>query len=135
MRNLRLVSRGLEQIVNYSIKFKRVADLTNDMCDEILWRKKIQKNLLKFKQSVSAEFRDDPKLQLFVKYRLSSIFDRVHLCQIFGPFAYCKRICDSEKTFCRMCSSIYPDHLIDDLYLFDEIIIDSCFTAKFVFGC
>ena len=30
-----------------------------------------------------------------------------------------------------MCSRIYPDHLIDDLYLFDEIIIDSCFTAKF----
>ena len=53
--NLRLVWRGFEQIVNYSIKFKRVADLTNDICDEILCRKKIQKNLLKFKQSVFAE--------------------------------------------------------------------------------
>ena len=97
---MRLVSKGFEQIVNYSIKFKRVADLTNNMCDEILWRKKIQKKLLKFKQSVSAEFRDDPVLQLFVKYRLSSIFDEVHLYQIFSHFAYCKRICDSENEFC-----------------------------------
>ena len=74
--------------INYNTKFKRVADLTNDMYDEILRRKKIQKNLLKFKQSVSAEFRDDPMLQFFVKNRLFYVFDKIHLCQIFSHFAY-----------------------------------------------
>ena len=47
---LKLVSRAFEELVNYNIKFKRIIDLTNDMCDEILWRKKVK--VLEFKQSV-----------------------------------------------------------------------------------
>ena len=74
--------------------------------DEILWRKKIQENLVEFKRCVSAEFNDNPILQLYVKYRLSSIFNTIHLCQIFSHFAYCKRFCDSEIECCRMCSRI-----------------------------
>ena len=47
--DLKLVSRAFEELVNYSIKFKRLIDRTNDMCDEILRRKKIQENLFEFK--------------------------------------------------------------------------------------
>ena len=101
------------------------------MCDEILWRKKIQENLLEFKHCFSSEFKDHPMFQLYVKYRLSSIFDKIHLCQIFSHFAYCKRLCDSENEFCRTCSRIYSHCLIDEFYLFDEVLIVDRFTSKF----
>ena len=65
--DLKLILRVFEELLNYSIKFKRIIDLTNDICDEILWRKKIQENLFEFKGCVSAEFKDDLMLQLYVK--------------------------------------------------------------------
>ena len=101
------------------------------MCDEILWRKKIQENLLEFKHCFSSEFKDHPMFQLYVKYRLSSIFDKIHLCQIFSHISYCKRLCDSENEFCRTSSRIYAYCLIDEFYLFDEVLIDDRFTSNF----
>ena len=112
--DLKLVSRAFEELVNYSIKFKRIIDLSYDMCGKILLRNKIQENLLEFKRCVSAEFKDDPMLQLYVKNRLSSIFNKIRLCQIFSHFAYCKRFCDSEIECCRMYSRIYPHCLLDE---------------------
>ena len=75
MCDLKLVSKAFEELVNYSIKFKRIVDLTNDICDEILWRKTIQENLFELKRCVFAEFKGDPMLRLSVKCRLSSIFN------------------------------------------------------------
>ena len=94
-------------------------------------KEKHSENLLEFKHCVSVEFKDDPMLQLYVKYRLSSIFDKIHLYKMFSHFSYCKRLGYSENEFCRMCSRIYPHCLIDKFYLFDEVLIDDRFTSNF----
>ena len=70
-------------------------------------------------------------LQLYIKYKVSSIFNKVHLYQIFCHFAYCKRSCDSDVEFCRMCSRVYHNCIIDEFHLFDEMIIDDRFSSEF----
>ena len=117
--------------MNYDFEFKRIFDLSNSMCEEVSWNKKIKENLSNFKQIISLEFKDDLMLQLYIKYNVSSIFNKVHLYKIFCHFVYCKRSFDSDIEFCRMCSRIYPNCVIDEFYLFDEILIDDRFSSEF----
>ena len=70
-------------------------------------------------------------LHLYINHKVSSILDKFSLYQVFCHFAFCKRTCDSDKEFCRMCSRVYPNCLIDEYSLFDEIIIDNRFNDKF----
>ena len=79
--DLKLVAKRFRELVIYDIKFKRIFELTESMCEEVLWNKKIKENLLNFKQSVDAEFKDDLMLQLYIKHKVSSIFDKLNLCQ------------------------------------------------------
>ena len=129
--DLKLVSKRFQELVNCHVKFKRIFDLTNGMCDEVLWNKKIQENLSNFKEVIGAEFKGDLILQMYVKHDFSSIFNKVNLCQIFSHFAFCKRNCDSDTELCRMCSRVYPNCVTDEFHLFDEIIIDDRFSSKF----
>ena len=97
----------------------------------------IEENLSNFKQVIGAEFKDDLMLQMYIKHKVSSIFNKVNLCQIFSHFIFWKRSCDSVKEVViqilshRMCSQVYPNCVIDKFHLFDEIIIDDRFSSKF----
>ena len=70
-------------------------------------------------------------LQLYIKHKVSFILNKLPLYQVFCHFASCKRTCDSDKEFCQMCFRVYPNCLIDECSLFDEILIDNCFNDKF----
>ena len=128
---LKLVSKAFNELVNYDINFKRIFELTNSMCNEVFWSEKIQKNLSDLKEIIDSEFKDDPMLQLYIKYKVSSIFNKVSLYPIFCHFAFCKRSCVSDTVFCRIYSRVFPNCLIDEYGLFDEILIDDCFSDKF----
>ena len=67
-------------------------------------------------------------LQLYIKYKVSSIFNKASLYPIFCHFPFCKRTCVSDTVFRRICSRVYPNCLIDECGLFDEILIDDCFS-------
>ena len=72
-------------------------------------------------------------LQLYLKHKVSSIFDKLSLYQTFCHFAFFKKTCDKDTVFCRMCSRVWPKTLFFELgffYLFDEIIIDNRFSDK-----
>ena len=53
------------------------------------------------------------------------------LYHIFCHFGFCKRSCDLDLEFCRMCSRVCGNRLIQIFELFEEILIDDCFTDKF----
>ena len=103
---LKFVSKRFNELVNYDINFKRIFELTNIMCKQVLWHAKIQKYLSDFKQIISPEFKDDLMLQLYIKHKVSSILNKLSLYQVFSHFAFCKRTCDSDNQFCRMCSRV-----------------------------
>ena len=48
---LKLVSKAFNELVNYDINFKRIFELTNSMCNEVLWSEKIQKNFSDLKKN------------------------------------------------------------------------------------
>ena len=73
-------------------------------------------------------------LQLYLKHKVSSIFEKLSLYQIFCHFAFCKKTCDKDTVFCRTCSRVWPKILFFELGFFDrfdEIIIDNRFSDKF----
>ena len=70
-------------------------------------------------------------LQLYIKYKVSSIFNGMSLYHIFCHSAFCKRSCDSGVQFCRMSCGICGNRLIQTFELFEEILIDDRFTDEF----
>ena len=72
-------------------------------------------------------------LQLYLKHKVSSIFDRLSLYQIFCHFAFCKRCFDQDTVFCQMCSCVFLNYTVASVEydFFDEIIIDNRFSEKF----
>ena len=73
---LKFVSKRFHELVNSDISFRKILELTDSMSKQILWRNKIQKNLSDFKQALGLKFNDDPMLQLYLKHKVPSIFDR-----------------------------------------------------------
>ena len=71
-------------------------------------------------------------LQLYLKYKVSSTFDRLSLYQIFYNFAFCKGCCDQDTVFCQMCSHVFSNYTVASVEydLSDEIIIDNRFSEK-----
>ena len=78
------------------------------MCKQVLWSDKIQKNSSNFKQALNLKFQNDPMLQLYLKHKVSSIFNKLSLYQIFCRFTFCKKACDKDTVFCRMYSRVWP---------------------------
>ena len=130
---LKFVSKRFHELVNSDISFRKILELTDSMSKQVLWRNKIQKNLSDFKQALGLKFNDDPMLQLYLKHKVSSIFDRLSLHQLFCHFAFSKRCCDQDTVFCQMCSCVFPNYRVASVEydLFDEIIIDNRFSERF----
>ena len=88
---LKFVSKRFHETVNSHVNFKRISELTNSMCKKALWSEKIDKNLTDFKQVIDLEFKNcDLMLQLYIKHKVSSIFNNLTLCNVFCHFAFCR---------------------------------------------
>ena len=98
---LKFVSKRFHELVNSDISFRRILELTDSMCKQVLWSDKIQKTLSDFKEMLVLKFNDELMLQLYLKHKVSSIFDRFSLCQIFCHFVFCKRCCDQDTVFAQ----------------------------------
>ena len=73
-------------------------------------------------------------LQLYLKHKVSSSFHKLSLYQVFCHFAFCKKALDKDTVFCQMYSQLWLKTSffeLDFFNLFDEIIIDNCFSVKF----
>ena len=114
----KFVFKGFHETVNSDVTFKRILKLTNSMCIQVLWINKIQKNFSNFKEALDLKFQNDSMLQLYLKHKISSIFDKLSLYQIFCHFAFCKKSCDKDTIFCRMSSRVWPKPSVFGFYFF-----------------
>ena len=110
--DLMFVPKHFHTLVNYDLKFKKMFQFVNKICEQSVWSKEIEKNLVTFKEAISSEFKNDLLLLLYVKFEISSIFHKLYLFRLFHHFAFRKKICDPNISCCLMCSRIYPACLL-----------------------
>ena len=103
----------------------------DSICKQGQWSEIIKEKFSYFKQFVSSEFEDDPILQFYIKYKVSSIFNGMSLYHIFCHIAFGKRSRDSGVEFCRMYSRVCGNRFIQTFELFEETLIDDHFADKF----
>ena len=104
--DLMFVLKHFHALVNYYLQFKKMFQFVNTICEQCVWSKEIEKNLLNFKETISSEFKNDLMLLLYIKFELSLMFGKLSLFRLFHHFAFCKKIWDPNISCCIMCSRV-----------------------------
>ena len=71
---LKFVSKRFHELVNSNFNFEKISELAGSLFKQGQWSKIIQENFSYFKQIASSEFKDDPTLQLYLKYKVFFYF-------------------------------------------------------------
>ena len=50
--HLMFVSKHFHTLVNYDLKFKKMFQFVNTICEQSVWSKEIEKNLVNFKEAI-----------------------------------------------------------------------------------
>ena len=130
--DLMFVSKHFHTLVNYHLKFKKMFQYVNTICEQSVCSKEIEKNLANFKEAISSEFKNDLMLFLYIKFEISLMFVKLSLFCLFHHFAFCKKICDPNISFCPMCSRIYSGCFLGEFDILSQVWIkNKTFTHQF----